>query len=500
MYLVNSRAYREKLKSDPATCENFKQNQKERQKKLYQSRKNDPQFMNLHRKKNRDNYRNKRDRNLHDSSNSSTTDDSNIGKYKSAATFSKAIKKLESNLPRNKENQVAVVDKPFYTFHPDRKPNRKTKRVRKPCKQLREIEEFYNRDDVSQMLPGKNDVKRVTDSDGNVKMLQKRVMLLTVGGAYQEFKKLHQKASDVSMTTFFRLKPKQIMVNSKMPYIGCLCKTHVNIEYLFNSIKNKSEPKFENAEAIVNFYSCGNELCDGISCDACKSNFENIQTLFSVNDKNELITVKEWKTDRFNKVNLSVEKRPLEDIVKILPKELLKFKRHLHIQKTQYKYFRECIDGSDEENVVIQVDFSENYKCIRQNEIQSAYFEHSMVSLFTIAIWSGNKNISRVFSTDDHSHSKFSVAYMMKKLVSQTLNDCPNMKNLKVFSDGCAGQFKNRWIMSSIVNTNIFPINTEWNFFAPGHGKGKVDGIGGCAKRSAYFRVLSGTCEVQNAQ
>lgn len=89
----------------------------------------------------------------------------------------------------------------------------------------------------------------------------------------------------------------------------------------------------------------------------------------------------------------------------------------------------------------------------------------------------------------------------MNNLMWQIKNDNPNVQTVKVFSDGCAGQFKNRWVMAMLMSKRNFAgINVEWNFLAPGHGKGAVDGIGGTAKRAVATRIKSRAVVVQNAE
>ena len=44
-----------------------------------------------------------------------------------------------------------------------------------------------------------------------------------------------------------------------------------------------------------------------------------------------------------------------------------------------------------------------------------------------------------------------------------------------------------------------FPQHIVWNFFATSHGKGPVDGIGGCTKRSVSAEVMSGRVEVRTS-
>lgn len=67
----------------------------------------------------------------------------------------------------------------------------------------------------------------------------------------------------------------------------------------------------------------------------------------------------------------------------------------------------------------------------------------------------------------------------------------PNPMKLYYFSDGAVSQFKNK---KNFVNINYhkadFGVDCEWNFFAPSHGKGPSDGIGGTIKRTARLASL----------
>jgi hypothetical protein len=71
-----------------------------------------------------------------------------------------------------------------------------------------------------------------------------------------------------------------------------------------------------------------------------------------------------------------------------------------------------------------------------------------------------------------------------------------------LWSDGPAAQFKNRFMMAflKILRTRYNLQMLLWNFFAPMHGKGAVDGVGGTAKRLAWSAVKSRTATVSNAR
>lgn len=69
----------------------------------------------------------------------------------------------------------------------------------------------------------------------------------------------------------------------------------------------------------------------------------------------------------------------------------------------------------------------------------------------------------------------------------------PQGQTLNIFSDGCAGQFKQKFNFLHIEKLNSeLEVNILWHFFASCHGKGAVDGIGGNLKMIARQQSLLG--------
>lgn len=420
-----------------------------------------------------------------------------MGDYKSSATFGKAMKKLKSGMPVKLENQITVVDELYYEFHPEKRPKKeRATRPQNPDHVI--VVNFYQLDDVSQMLPGIRDKVKIRESNGNKTYVQRRVMLMSIGEALSEFQKQHPNAK-VSKSLFHLLKPKFISNNSKLRYIGCLCRICENEKLLIKSILPMTCEKIENVDEMIKKFSCDQD-CDGISCEVCKLNFKDVALLFDGKDPDSKIKVSQWKPG-VKKMNLITEELTLHEVIEMLPQSLLKYKKHMKIKKEQQQYFKTSIEESTEEDIVVQFDWSEKFKCVHQDEIQAAYFNQDLVNVFTVAVWAGRKRFSKIFVTDAKCSGKYTSGLMIRNLFSQLKNDLPNIKTAKVFTDGCAAQFKNRWTLSSILNmTHFSGVRVEWNFFAPGHGKGAVDGIGGTAKRFVLRKILSRACTVQNAR
>ena len=88
---------------------------------------------------------------------------------------------------------------------------------------------------------------------------------------------------------------------------------------------------------------------------------------------------------------------------------------------------------------LLQVDFSENYTCVSQDEIQSAHWKQSQVSLFTAALWHSGILHPIVIASDNLNHSKDTIVayidYLLDNIPSTT-------KTVSIWSDGPSSQFK----------------------------------------------------------
>ena len=110
--------------------------------------------------------------------------------------------------------------------------------------------------------------------------------------------------------------------------------------------------------------------------------------------------------------------------------------------------------------MLIHVDYSENYKSSQQNEIQSAYFGNHSFSLFTACAY--YKDIT----TDDHKLSKIPQTITSEcrdkdrtasitcvdKAISHVRSIIPNaIEKVHVFLDGCTAQFRSRFVFALVT-------------------------------------------------
>lgn len=154
----------------------------------------------------------------------------------------------------------------------------------------------------------------------------------------------------------------------------------------FNSkIKDRYEainltmcPKGENEK--YNKKECIERQCTSCNSDMLVNHFEDLLRLHG----GETIEFSKWENIKtknkhgkdVNKIMLVRKKKLLNDLVIELSKEVSDLSHHLFVARWQQKAFSSLVKELPVNWVVLDLDFAENYSCVNQNEIQSAYWGH----------------------------------------------------------------------------------------------------------------------------
>lgn len=104
--------------------------------------------------------------------------------------------------------------------------------------------------------------------------------------------------------------------------------------------------------------------------------------------------------------------------------------------------------------------------------------------------------------SDDLSHSKCAVWAFLKLIATFIKESFPLVKSLLIFSDNAASQFKSRFTISNVcfLEMDLDFEYVEWNTFAPYHGKGAFDGVGGSLKHLMWTKVKSENLKINSAK
>lgn len=183
-------------------------------------------------------------------------------------------------------------------------------------------------------------------------------------------------------------------------------------------------------------------------------------------------------------------------LVEEFQENLKKIFCHFFNIKHQYIALRTLRQSMTENEVMIHIDFSENYQCKYDREIQSVHFgaNQNQITLHTGVFY--YKDTCTGFCTISglNKHGPLAIWAHLKPILSLLRSTYPDISNVYFVSDGPTAQYRckaNFYLLSTLLFDWGFKVG-NWSFLEAGHGKGPADDIGGSVKRAADAFVSKG--------
>ena len=365
----------------------------------------------------------------------------------------------------------------------------KYRKKKKDMDELKErVVEFFERDDVSRIMPGKQDVTKVGDEKKQTRVLN------------DYLRSLHEKYmtenpnEKCSLATFCKLRPRHVKLTSLISRNTFLCQIHQNMALKLKCLKS------------YNANICANPERAGNSCtqDDMKVILEGMNV-----DVNADIEYDVWKRvecpdgkKRMKIVKIALKK---DAFIELMVKEYTEFLGHIARVKTQYKELAAIKQNLPSDEVLVQMDFAENFTCQSLDEVQSAYWNSTCVTLHPTVVYykDGDGSLmhrNHIFISDLLQHNANAVVAIIQKLAPIIKSDILNPEKIHYFTDSPTSQYRNRYIFDILCrHQHLFGMKAAWNYFESGHGKGPCDGLGGSAKRQASESVRQGKVHIQDA-
>ena len=427
--------------------------------------------------------------------------------YKSVQNLANAVHRTERALPaspRRKEEIIrqlvvkhGVIAKPLSPLKPSKAHGNGL-----PESTINSVVKFYQMDEPSSTAPGKKDVVIIRSCNGTKATIQKRYLVMTAREVYEQFK-LSYPNEKIDSTSFSLLRRKHVLPMADIPQNVCLCKYHTNMDLLLTALSPiLNTPNFTShfREAII----CDSNDVKYMSskCSQC-GNLEKLDDLYQCKDEQsgEILSYFQWET--VDSKTVKIEKSDtVKDVIKVLKNQTKNFLMHSFITHVQYVHFHERQENASPMSITLQVDFSENYRTIYQDEIQNAFFNYNQIRLFTAVAWFGHGSdvVSYALVSDNVSHNKYSIHICLTRIIKYLKRKFSSLETVNIFSDGAAAQFKQRFLLANLtLLSNDLNVNLLWNFFSSGHGRGAVDGVGGTVKRLVWKGVMAKQCVIRNA-
>lgn len=351
------------------------------------------------------------------------------------------------------------------------------------------VQDFFQQDEISRMCPGKKDYLRIRNIDsGKKEAIQKRLILMNLKEAYTIYK------NDISnpvigFSTFARLRPKFcVLAGASGTHTVCVCTYHQNAklqvfalglcDYNYKTLMEKTVCDLSNRNCMLHL------------CNLCPRETGVREFLSSIESLQQMenINYKQWVT--VDRCSLIEKCESSDEYINSLANKIVNLTRHHYIAKAQSHFLKELKQNITHNEVILLLDFAENFSFIIQDEIQGFHWENAQCTVHPFVMYYKNEqavisNLSFCFLSPDTKHTTTMVYTFLCTLIPHIKSLFPNLKKINYFSDGCAAQYKNKYNFLNIYyHKNDFNVDCEWHFFATSHGKSPCDGIGGVVKRT----------------
>lgn len=404
---------------------------------------------------------------------------------------------------------------PFISTYMNREyANSKTlKYSRKPMKnahserEAEAIQSFLEEDCNSALAPGKKDTITL-----NKVIKTKRYLQDTLENLHTKF--LESSTFNLSYSAFCKLKPFWVVKPNVADRDTCRCTKHANFEYMIEKLHLLKVVAQTKNDDITKIVCCDSNKIDcmfGI-CVRCKN--KSIPIELGADKKNEECfyysweTIKENRIDKNNKeivVSLTVLQKitcTMEELVRKAQEALPQFCKHVYNVNHQFKAMKQLKESLCANEVVILMDFSENFICKYSQEVQSVHFGASkvQVTLHTGVVYhvgtegENEKCISFCSISSSLRHDACAIWAHLQPVLKMIKEKLPQTDTIHFQSDGPTTQYRNKtnFFLMTYFCKKIGIKECTWNFTEAGHGKGPADGIGGVTKRYADQVVAFG--------
>ncbi|KAJ9520227.1 hypothetical protein QJQ45_030182, partial [Haematococcus lacustris] len=271
-----------------------------------------------------------------------------------------------------------------------------------------------------------------------------------------------------------------------------------------------ASPTHLSATTVRGLYmcSCGPDAphqarCCHRTCSDCK---DKCMKLRPGVDGSIMLSVKQYAPVKQKegpaRIELQQFKLSLREVVDKLNEQMPSYIWHHFVAHHQLAVFRRqqqaVQEKGDHGRVVISCDWSERLTVERPTEIQSDHWHHHNVGIFVAcAYFRNDRDEYREETVYILTDGKDQSAALTQAALHQVLDylqgeRCMVMKQLCMWSDGCAAQFKGTPALQLHRRMAMrYRVSVWWSYGATSHFKGRHDSEGGVFKHSMAARVLA---------
>ena len=329
------------------------------------------------------------------------------------------------------------------------------------------------------MMPGKKD----TITCKKVKMQK---WLLTDTLAHIHLKFLSENSNDkLSYSLFCRLRPFWVIPPTEQSRETCTCKVHDNLQFVIKKLHVLKLLPQCTIDSLCTAVSCSMtakncmyDICatckdcrlpsecshengheDEADCNNCRSSKPKLKQF----DPNLVVQCHKWQS----KVELHESKKStitvkellsmlLADLIDKFTEMLMHIRKHVFNIRHQYMQYRLLRTKLTDNDCLIRIDFTENYTCQYNRDIQSVHYggSHKQCTMHTGVLYVGQRK-PKSFCTlsDSRSHEPTAIWTYLEPVLIDLKTEFPNIETIHFFSDGPTTQYRQKKISSSLVQS-----------------------------------------------
>ena len=193
------------------------------------------------------------------------------------------------------------------------------------------------------------------------------------------------------------------------------------------------------------------------------------------------------------------------------------FPAHQFRAQWQHKQMKNLLDNLPFEHACCIHDYSENYACQQQDQIQSMYYGQIQASIPVTVLHrhilidvdgeESREEDPRIITeylftiSEDLRHDHHSVHACRVNVANYLKGIGYKVDTMHEWTDRCSAQYKSRDCMGDVTYSKLdFGFSTIQNYFETSHAKGPQDGAGANLKHKADMAVIRREIVIQNAK
>ena len=283
--------------------------------------------------------------------------------------------------------------------------------------------------------------------------------------------------------------------------------------FLSEAVDSTLCPKAE--EASYHRLECLMRKCDECGIHNFKlSKEEESKDVLVKWKKYEYVSYQDKNGEERRKIALVTKETPVNDMFQYFLELLKEYTYHSFMAKWQKDQFDSLVANLPLNDVICVHDFSENYICRSQDEIQSQYFDPNKVSIHVSILYhhadpqlDGKESTEvnpciikeHIFALSDDTTQDYHFVHHVQSLIVHYLRNQLHLTVNKIheFTDGCAGQYKSKHTFGDLSCCLAdFGCQIDRHFFETSHAKGEQDAAGANVKQRATLAVLQRTVTI----